>query len=96
MRNADLIKVTDPAILAHFPAIAPPKDELTDIVSISRGRSESTYTTNPGRPKAGVGEVFQCETCGTYLRAGQPHSALQPEPHQTLGALILLVDRVED
>lgn len=33
--------------------------------------------------------TFSCAICGTRIRPGQPHSALEPEPHQTVGALVV-------
>ncbi len=38
----------------------------------------------------GGGRVLQCSECGTLLRPGQPHSALKPTPHQSIGALIVI------
>jgi hypothetical protein len=90
MRPNELTEITDPAVLAEFPAIAPAKDELADIISIGKGRSVSLYQTNPGRPRAGSGRVVRCEVCGTLLRPGQPHSAVEPEPHQTLDMLTVV------
>jgi hypothetical protein len=90
MEANELTEITDPAILAEFPAIAPAKDEMVDIVSFGKGRSLSTYATNPGRPKAGHGRVVRCEVCGTLLRPGQPHSAVEPEPHQTLDMMTVV------
>lgn len=34
------------------------------------------------------GDTYQCEHCGTRLRPGQPHSALEPIPHQTYRAVM--------
>jgi hypothetical protein len=34
------------------------------------------------------GVVHACTLCGTRLRAGQPHTATDPEPHQTHEMLI--------
>ena len=38
----------------------------------------------------GGGKVLQCSECGTLLRSGQPHSALKPTPHQSVGALVIV------
>lgn len=35
------------------------------------------------------GRVFQCSECGTLIRPGQPHTALEPTPHQAFDALIV-------
>lgn len=35
------------------------------------------------------GPVYQCQVCGTRMRSGQPHCALEPEPHQTFEAIII-------
>lgn len=88
--EAYLVEVTDPVILAQFPEVAPEKYVLADIVSLGKGRSVSTYKTDPGRPRAGHGRVIRCEVCGTLLRSGQPHSALEPVPHQTLDMLTVV------
>jgi len=37
-----------------------------------------------------AGRTFECSECGTRLRIGQPHTALQPKPHVTLDALTVL------
>ena len=31
----------------------------------------------------------QCTICGTRVAPGQPHTALEPVPHQSLAALIV-------
>ena len=90
MRANELTEVTDPAILSQFPEIAPAKNELVDMEALGKGRSVSTYATSPGRPKAGHGRVVRCEVCGTLLRPGQPHSGVEPEPHQTLDMLTVV------
>ncbi len=33
-------------------------------------------------------ENKQCRFCGTYLKPGQPHTALEPIPHETYEMLI--------
>lgn len=91
--EAYLVEVTDPVILAQFPEVAPEKYVLADIVSLGKGRSVSTYKTDPGRPRAGHGRVIRCEVCGTLLRSGQPHSAPRSSssvPHQTLDMLTVV------
>lgn len=35
------------------------------------------------------GRVFLCDTCGTRLKEGQPHSSVQPKPHQSLTTLVV-------
>jgi hypothetical protein len=90
MRANELTEITDPTILSQFPALAPAKDELVDMESLGKGRSVSTYATSPGRPKAGHGRVVRCEVCGTLLRTGQPHSGVEPEPHQTLDMITVV------
>jgi len=42
----------------------------------------------PPQPDLPPGETFRCGECGTRLRSGQPHSALEPKPHFTIAALI--------
>jgi len=32
----------------------------------------------------------RCPSCGTALRPGQPHTALEPTPHRTLEMLVVL------
>ncbi len=90
MAPNELTEITDPVILSQFPELAPEKDELTDIVSLGKGRFAATYATNPGRPRAGRGRVVRCEVCGTLLRSGQPHSGLEPVPHQTLDMITVV------
>jgi len=42
----------------------------------------------PGpRPGTGGGVAYRCNGCGTRLRPGQPHTALEPYPHQTFAML---------
>jgi len=33
------------------------------------------------------GPVYRCLDCGTIVRHGQPHTASEPWPHQTIAAL---------
>ena len=35
------------------------------------------------------GNTWRCTACGTRLRRGQPHSALEPYPHQAMNALLV-------
>ena len=67
--------VTNPDVLAQYPHIAPPRERHHG------GDFPDSYQTDPGRPSAGHGRLAQCQVCGTYLRVGQPHSALKPIPH---------------
>lgn len=93
-----LITVTNPDVLKQFPHLAPPRPVLVDTVVVERGkhresrglRSESTYAEDPGDARAGHGRLTVCSVCGTYLRAGQPHSALSPTPHQSLDMLTVV------
>lgn len=39
------------------------------------------------------GPTLQCSVCKTRLRPGQPHTALEPYPHQTLLAMGITVER---
>ena len=32
---------------------------------------------------------LKCSECSTLLRSGQPHTALEPTPHQSLEALVV-------
>jgi hypothetical protein len=42
----------------------------------------------PGPKPRTTGEVaYRCNSCGTRLRPGQPHTALVPYPHQTFAML---------
>lgn len=41
------------------------------------------------------GRTLLCTECGTRVRDGQPHTAMRPRPHATLGALIR-VESLED
>jgi hypothetical protein len=81
-----LLNVTDPAILAQYPHLAPPKLEVIDMVATVDG-DKTTYAINPGTPEAGHGRLTQCALCGTFLRTGQPHTATQPEPHTAFDML---------
>jgi len=82
-----LITVTNPDVLKNYPHLAPARLELTDTVAVGSGVSESTYEEKPKDPRAGHGRLSLCSVCGTYLRTGQPHSGLKPEPHQSLDML---------
>lgn len=42
-----------------------------------------------------VGRVFRCCHCGTRLKEGQPHTALQPYAHQSLTTLVISADRLD-
>lgn len=41
------------------------------------------------QPDLPPGRVFECVHCGTRLKEGQPHCALQPYPHQSLTTLVI-------
>jgi len=77
-----LIEIRDPAILAQYPHLAPPKMQVIDMVA-TKGftEGETIYEMAPGTPEAGHGRLTQCALCGTFLRTGQPHTATLPEPH---------------
>lgn len=85
-----LITVTREDVLKQYPHLAPERLELTDTEVAERGVSVSTYAVTPGLPRAGHGRLTLCSICGTYLRAGQPHSALKPVAHQTLDMLTVV------
>ena len=42
------------------------------------------------------GDTFQCRACGARIRRGEPHTAVSPFPHNTLEALFVEVDVIED
>lgn len=47
-----------------------------------------THADLPGAlPGKGGGFAVRCCACGTRLRAGQPHTATSPWPHQTYAML---------
>jgi hypothetical protein len=41
------------------------------------------------QPDLPPGDTFRCLVCGTRIRPGQPHSALAPEAHYTVDALLV-------
>jgi len=47
----------------------------------------SSISIMPPQPDLPPGRTYRCDECGTRLRSGQPHSALEPTPHQTLLAM---------
>jgi hypothetical protein len=55
------------------------------MVATDDGRGGMIYAIDPGTPEPG--RLVQCTDCGTYLRAGQPHTATLPFPHQSLDML---------
>lgn len=65
-----------------LPRMRPDKTELIDQLP-----DEDHYMLVPGDPTPTP--TMQCLVCGTRLRPGQPHSALKPEPHQTIAPLIV-------
>lgn len=75
-----LIEITDPAILAQYPHLAPPKVEVIDMVATLEG-DKTVYDLKPGTPELRHGRLVQCSFCGTFLRTGQPHTATLPTPH---------------
>lgn len=50
---------------------------------------------DPRARQAPHAPTFRCLVCGTRLRTGQPHSALEPVPHQVHDTLIVR-ERVPD
>ena len=82
-----LITVTNRDVLKKSPHLTPSRVEMTDTVALGAGKSASSYEVTRGDKGAGHGRLARCSACGTYLRAGQPHSALRPVPHQSLDML---------
>lgn len=82
-----MITITRPDVLKRYPHLSPGGLRLTDMEATAGGQSVSTYTETKKDASAGHGRLSCCSLCGTYLRAGQPHSALLPEPHQALDML---------
>lgn len=82
-----MITITRPDVLKRYPHLSPGGLRLTDMEATAGGQSVSTYTETKKDANAGHGRLSCCSLCGTYLRAGQPHSTLQPEPHQALDML---------
>jgi hypothetical protein len=50
---------------------------------------ETTLTLMAPQSDLPLGNTWQCASCGTRLRQGQPHSAQEPFPHLAYGALIV-------
>lgn len=52
----------------------------------------SSITVMPPQADLPPGRTYQCDECGTRLRPCQPHSAMEPHPHQTLLAMEIKVE----
>lgn len=90
---SELTIVTDSRVLEQYPHLSPAKERVVDMEVSRLGGKDVTvlrYGTDPGDAEAGHGRLLRCEACGTYLRSGQPHSAVSPFPHQALDMLVVV------
>jgi hypothetical protein len=49
--------------------------------------NQATLIPMPPQEDLPDGLTWQCSECGTRVRRGQPHSALEPTPHMSYAAL---------
>ena len=56
-------------------------------VDFDGGPEEVSLVPLPPQEDLPPGPTWRCSCCGTRVRSGQPHTAVEPRPHQTFGAL---------